>query len=112
MVFQTVAVLETPDGRVYKPSALNRLKFVVFALLALGLWAAHLTLISPVVASNAAELGNGRVAGAAAAVGQRLEVQRSELQGAVLKLASSPAQSPRPRRPTASTPFAPRSPTE
>ncbi|MBS1150688.1 MAG: hypothetical protein H6Q89_2386, partial [Myxococcaceae bacterium] len=70
---------------------MTRLKFLVFAFLALGLWVTHLYLLSPVVGAVVVDQATGQAISAPAAVALRLESSRSELQAAVLKLASSPA---------------------
>lgn len=69
---------------------MNRLKVLVFALVAVGLWAAHLTMTSPALASKAVEEASAPLLGAPGAVAQRIEQGRSELQGAAVKLASNP----------------------
>lgn len=70
---------------------MNRLKFLVFALIALGLWAYHLLQVSPAVNEAGQAAARSAVVGAPAGVALALESQRSELQAAVLKLAASPA---------------------
>lgn len=70
---------------------MNRLKFLVFALIALGLWAYHLLQVSPALNEPAQVGAHNAVVGAPAAVALALESQRSELQAAVMKLAASPA---------------------
>ncbi len=70
---------------------MTRLKFLVFAFLTLGLWGAHLFLLSPAVGSVMVDQATGHAFSAPAAVALRLESSRSELQAAVLKLASTPA---------------------
>jgi hypothetical protein len=70
---------------------MNRLKFLVFALIALGLWAYHLLQVSPAVNEPGQAAARNAVVGAPAGVALALESQRSELQAAVLKLAASPA---------------------
>lgn len=70
---------------------MNRLKFLVFALIALGLWAYHLLQVSPVVNEAGQAAARSAVVGAPAGVALALESQRSALQAAVLKLAASPA---------------------
>jgi hypothetical protein len=69
---------------------MNRLKVLVFALVAVGLWAAHLTMTSPALASKAVDEASAPLLGAPTAVAQRLEQARSELQGAAVRLASNP----------------------
>jgi hypothetical protein len=70
---------------------LTRLKFLVFALLALGLWVAHFFLLSPAVGAAAVDSATGLAVSAPAAVALRLESNRSELQAAVIHLASTVA---------------------
>lgn len=70
---------------------MNRLKFLIFALMALGLWGYHLMLVSPAMASRAADQASKSAAGAPAAVALRIESQRSQLQAAVIHLAGTPA---------------------
>lgn len=70
---------------------MNRLKFLVFALIALGLWAYHLLQVSPAVNEPGQAAARSAVVGAPAGVALALESQRSELQAAMLKLAASPA---------------------
>ncbi len=69
---------------------MNRLKVLVFALVAVGLWAAHLTMTSPALASKAVDDASRPLLGAPGAVAQRIEQARSELQGAAVKLAANP----------------------
>ena len=54
-----------------------RLKFLVFALVALGLWAYHLTMIAPLALTSSAEQAQAAVAGAAAPLAVALESRRS-----------------------------------
>ena len=68
-----------------------RLKFLVFAVVALGLWGYHLTLVSPAVSSHAAQQASTSLLGAPAAVALKIEAQRSALQAAVVKLSASSA---------------------
>lgn len=87
-------------------SALTRSKFLLFALLVLGLWGAHLFLLSPAVGSALVDQATSHVVSAPASVALRLESMRSELQAAVLKLASTPAitnPGPRTGKPEAPT---------
>ncbi|MEW5739982.1 MAG: hypothetical protein AB1938_13705, partial [Myxococcota bacterium] len=70
---------------------MNRLKFLVFALVALGLWGYHLLQVSPAMGEQGQAVAAAAVTGAPQAVALKLESQRSELQAAVLKLAASPA---------------------
>lgn len=69
---------------------MNRLKVLVFALVAVGLWVAHLTMMSPALASKAVDEASAPLLAAPGAVAQRIEQARSELQGATVKLASNP----------------------
>ena len=86
---------------------MTRLKFLVFALIALGLWVAHLFLLSPAVGAALVDQATAQAASAPAAVALRLESNRSELQAALLKLAATPAvtnpgpRSGKPEGPTA-----------
>ena len=68
-----------------------RLKFLLFALVALGLWAYHLLLISPLVVSGSVEQAQAAIAGAAGPVAVALESQRSLTQAVALKVATSNA---------------------
>lgn len=68
-----------------------RLKFLLFALVALGLWAYHLVLISPLVVSGSVEQAQAAIAGAAGPVAVALESQRSLTQAVALKVATSNA---------------------
>ena len=70
---------------------MNRLKLLVFALLALGLWGTHLSMATPALASKAVEQASLQVLGAPTAFAQRLEAARSSAQAAALKVASSPS---------------------
>jgi hypothetical protein len=69
---------------------MNRLKFLVFALIVLGLWGYHLLQVSPAMGEQS-QAAAASVVGAPHAVALKVESQRSELQAAVLKLAASPA---------------------
>lgn len=68
-----------------------RLKFLLFALVALGLWAYHLTMISPLVLVGSVEQAQASVAGAAGPVAVALESQRSLTQAVALKVTTSNA---------------------
>ncbi len=68
---------------------MNRLKVLVFALVALGLWAFNLTTLSQALATKAVEQTSLPLLGASGAVAQRIEASRSALQAATLKLAGS-----------------------
>jgi hypothetical protein len=70
---------------------MNRLKFLVFALVSLGLWGYHLLKVSPALGAPGEPAARSAVAGAPPAVALALESRRSELQAAVMKLAASPA---------------------
>ncbi len=63
-----------------------RLKFLVFALVALGLWAYHLTLIAPLAVASSAEQAQAAVAGATAPLAVALESRRSLTQAVALKV--------------------------
>lgn len=66
-----------------------RLKFLAFALVALGLWGYHLTMIAPLALSSAAEQAQASLSGAAAPVAVALESQRSLTQAVALKVATT-----------------------
>lgn len=68
-----------------------RLKFVVFALIALGLWGFHLTLIGPLALAGAQEQAEASVAAAAGPLAAALEAQRSLTQAMALQVAGTPA---------------------
>lgn len=68
-----------------------RLKFVVFAVLAIGLWAFHLTRVSSIALGASVEQAQSALAGATAPVAVALEGRRSLVQAAALKFAASPA---------------------
>lgn len=68
-----------------------RLKFVVFAVLAIGLWAFHLTRVSSLALGASVEQAQSALAGATAPMAVALEGRRSLVQSAALKLAASPA---------------------
>lgn len=67
-----------------------RFKFLVFALVALGLWAAQLILSAPEVAARAVDQASLRALGAPSVVAARMLEQRAELTSAALKLAGDP----------------------
>jgi hypothetical protein len=69
---------------------MNRLKFLLFAFVALGLWGYHLV-FAPAASMRLSEQGAGALLGAAPAVALAVEARRSELQTAVLRVASSPS---------------------
>jgi hypothetical protein len=68
-----------------------RLKFLVFALVALGLWAYHFTQIGPLAMAGSVEQAQAAVAGAAGPVSVALESRRSLTQAVALKAATGPA---------------------
>ena len=68
-----------------------RVKFLVFALVVLGLWGSHLFLLSPSLGAQAVASAGDRVAAAPHALVVQLVERRAELQRAALKLASAPA---------------------
>lgn len=70
---------------------MTRLKFLIFALIALALWGYQITLVSPNAAARGVSQATSAAAGAPAAIALKIEAQRSELQAAALKLAASPA---------------------
>lgn len=63
-----------------------RLKFLAFALVALGLWAYHLTVIAPLALASSVEQAQAAVAGAAGPVAVALESRRSLTQAVALKV--------------------------
>jgi hypothetical protein len=69
---------------------MNRIKFLVFALVAVGLWGYHVV-VSPTATLRSIEQAGGAVAGAGAAVALRIEQQRSSLQAAMVRLQANPA---------------------
>ena len=70
---------------------MTRFKFLAFALIALGLWVAHLFVLSPLIATRASDGASRQLAGAGPALALKLETQRSLLQGALLQAATTPA---------------------
>lgn len=68
-----------------------RLKFLAFALVALGLWAYHLTVIAPLALAGSVEQAQAAVAGAAGPVAVALESRRSLTQAVALKVVSGNA---------------------
>ena len=56
-----------------RPS-MTRLKFMVFALVVLGLWSYHLTVVSPAMLAHANESAVASLAGPPASVAQKLEL--------------------------------------
>lgn len=69
---------------------MNRLKFLVFALVTAGLWAYHVVVSGAAVLKANEPFASG-VMGAGPAVALRIEAQRSEVQAALVELAGSPA---------------------
>jgi hypothetical protein len=84
-----------------------RLKFAAFAVVALGLWAYHLSVVSPTLSSMAVEQATASLVGAPASVALRIEAQRSALQAAVARVGTSPvvwttpSKAPKPEAPSA-----------
>ncbi len=70
---------------------MNRLKFLAFAAVAVGLWAYLLVSVLPAGVGEGANEAAGVLSGAPAAVAVKLESQRSALQAAVIRLAGSNA---------------------
>ncbi|MDP1826185.1 MAG: MXAN_5187 family protein [Archangium sp.] len=68
-----------------------RLKFLAFALVALGLWAYHLTMIAPMALASSVEQAQASVAGAAGPIAVALESRRSLTQAVALKVGSGSA---------------------
>lgn len=68
-----------------------RLKFLVFALVALGLWAYHLLAIAPLAVAGSVEQATAAVAGAAGPVAVALESRRSLVQVVALKVVGGSA---------------------
>lgn len=66
-----------------------RLKFLVFAVIALGLWGYHLAQIPPLAVTGAVEQAHASVAGATAPFAVALEARRSLVQLTALKVAST-----------------------
>ncbi|MDX2011231.1 MAG: MXAN_5187 family protein [Myxococcaceae bacterium] len=86
---------------------MNRLKFLVFALIALGLFGWSLTLAPSLGADRAAQDASLSLTGVAPSVALALEGQRSQLQAVALKLGGSTALAnpgPKAATPTAPTP--------
>lgn len=85
-------------GACYTSPPMARVKFIVFALVALGLWGYHFTQVAPLAVAGGVEQASTAVAGAAAPVALALESQRSALQAAGLRVAGAPvAMSPAPK---------------
>ena len=68
-----------------------RLKFLAFALVALGLWAYHLTMIAPLALASSVEQAQASVAGAAGPIAVALESRRSLAQAVALKVVGGTA---------------------
>lgn len=68
-----------------------RLKFLLFAVVSLGLWAYHLTLIAPMGLSGAVERAQSSVAAAVGPLAVAIESKRSLTQLIALKLGASSA---------------------
>jgi hypothetical protein len=68
-----------------------RLKFLAFALVALGLWAYHLTMIAPMALASSVEQAQASVAGAAGPIAVALESRRSLTQALALKVGGGSA---------------------
>ncbi len=68
-----------------------RLKFLAFALVALGLWAYHLTVIAPLALASSVEQAQAAVAGAAGPLAVALESRRSLTQVVALKVVGGAA---------------------
>ncbi|MCU0700381.1 MAG: hypothetical protein MUC96_28050 [Myxococcaceae bacterium] len=84
---------------------MNRLKFLVFALIALGLFGWSLTLAPSLGADRAAQDASLSLTGVAPSVALALEGQRSQLQAVALKLGGSTAlTNPGPKAPTPTAP--------
>ncbi|MFT3706477.1 MAG: MXAN_5187 family protein [Archangium sp.] len=66
-----------------------RLKFLLFALIALGLWGYHLTQVAPLAVTASVEQAHASVSAAAGPVAVALESQRSLTQAVTLKVATS-----------------------
>lgn len=85
---------------------MNRVKFLVFALVAIGLFAWSLKLAPSLGADRSVADASLGLAGTPSAVALKLEGRRSELQALTLKLAASPAvtnvgpKAPKPEAPT------------
>jgi hypothetical protein len=70
---------------------MNRLKFLIFALVALGLWIAHLQWISPRMTAVAVKLAGSQASLAGHAVALKLQERQTEMQQLLQKLSLSPA---------------------
>ncbi len=70
---------------------MTRVKFLVFALVALCLWLANLTFLAPALSARAVEQATKQAAAAPGAVAARLDSRVGELRRAILKVAGSAA---------------------
>lgn len=86
---------------------MNRLKFLLFALIVLGLWGYHLFRLSPSVAERAAELSSGRAAAVEPLIAQSLRDEASQKLVAIVSAVQTPAllQNLVPARPTKPEPL-------
>lgn len=82
---------------------MNRLKFLAFAVVALGLWATWLTMLSGGLSSRAIEAASVSAQAAPRAVALKLEDLRTGLLTATLKAAASPAARQKAGKPEAPT---------
>ena len=83
---------------------MNRLKFLLFAVVALALWGAQLAVVSPGLAAKGVEAAQQIAAAGPGAVALRLEGLRSQVQAAALRATAAPAaraKSARPEAPSA-----------
>ncbi len=80
---------------------MNRLKFLLFALVALGLWGYHLVLVAPAATGRSVELASASAAGVPSAVALRLEARRSLVQAAAVRMAQGAGLMPTPKTPPA-----------
>lgn len=70
---------------------MNRLKFLFFALIVLGLWAFHLVRLSPSQAARASELSAGKASAVAPLVSQAFSDERANALAAAAKAVQNPA---------------------
>lgn len=70
---------------------MTRLKFAIFALVALGLWAYQLVVTSPLIAAGAFDRASSALAAVPTSLALHVEAQRSALHAAALRAAESPA---------------------
>ena len=66
-----------------------RLKFLVFSLVVLGLWAAHFFLLTPGVSARAVELARSGASSAPASVSSAIDARKGAVQRAALVVSSS-----------------------